>query len=104
MSSLPRGTSEDELLFSRAARAVHNLGFDTTQGDIVLYGFLVAQLWHERTAVPGPGMHAVRLIGRVFDLPGVYHRFERPALDLWSRWSLWCCGVCREHGRKPLRC
>lgn len=81
-------TSEDELLFCRAARAVRNLDFDTTQGDFVLYRFLVAQPWPERMAVPGPGMRAVRLFGRVFDLPGVYHRFERPALDLWSRWSL----------------
>jgi hypothetical protein len=39
-------------------------------------------------AVPGPGMRVVRLLGRVFDLPGVYHRFERPALDVWSRWSV----------------
>jgi hypothetical protein len=68
--------------------AVRNLDFDTTQGDFVLYRFLVAQPWPERMAVPGPGMRAVRLFGRVFDLPGVYHRFERPALDLWSRWSL----------------
>ena len=81
-------TESDELLFARAARAVRNLDFDTTQGDFVLYRFLVAQPWPERMAVPGPGMRVVRLLGRVFDLPGVYHRFERPALDVWSRWSV----------------
>ena len=42
----------------------------------------------ERMALPH--MRAVRLLGRVFDMPGVYHRFERPALDLsrWCRWSV----------------
>ena len=79
-------TGVDEILFERAACAVRNLDFDTTQGDFILYRFLVAQPWPERMAVPG--MRAVRLLGRVFDLPGVFHRFERPALDIWSRWSV----------------
>ena len=81
-------TGTDELLFARAAVAVRNVDFDSMQGDFVLYRFLVAQPWSERMAVPGPGMRVVRLLGRVFDLPGVYHRFERPALDVWSRWSV----------------
>ena len=83
-----RDVGTDQLLFSRADYAVRNLDFDTVQGDFVLYRFLVAQPWPERMAVPGPGMRAVRLLGRTFDLPGVYHRFERPALDVWSRWSV----------------
>jgi hypothetical protein len=36
----------------------------------------------------GPNMQGIRLLGRAFDLPGMYHRYERPILDLWCRWSL----------------
>jgi hypothetical protein len=32
-------------------------------------------------------MHVVRLMGRAFDLDGIYHRYERPLLDHWSSWS-----------------
>ena len=84
-------TGVDEILFDRAACAVRNLDFDTTQGDFILYRFLVAQPWPERMAVPG--MRAVRLLGRVFDLPGVFHRFE---LDTWSRWLWWPSHAWRE--------
>jgi hypothetical protein len=52
----------------------------------LLYRFLVAHPWCEDMAISH--MRAVRLLGRVFDLPGVYHRFERPVLDLWCRWSV----------------
>lgn len=51
-----------------------------------MYRFLVVHPWTERMAQPH--MLAARLLGRVFDLPGVYHRFERPAADIWTRWGL----------------
>ena len=73
-------------LLSRARRAVHRVDFNTQEGDFLLYRCIVAHPWPERTALPH--MRAVRLLGRAFDLPGVYHRFERPALDVWTRWSL----------------
>jgi hypothetical protein len=41
-------------------------------------------------------MRAVRLLGRMFDLPGMHHRFERPIADAWCRWSLyWLWGLSR---------
>ena len=80
-------TDAEGRLFRRAVLAVRCVDFDSLQGYFLFFRFLVAQPWPERMAVPGTGMRAVRLLGRVFDLPGVYHRFERPALDIWSRWS-----------------
>jgi hypothetical protein len=75
-------------IFDRAATAVQNTDFDSAQGDFLLFRCLVAHPWPERMAAQG--MHSVRLpgLGRIFDLPGVYRRFERPVLDLWCRWSL----------------
>jgi hypothetical protein len=40
---------------------------------------LVAQPWPERLA--DPGMRAVRLLGRMFDLPGMYHRPTAASAD-----------------------
>ena len=65
---------------------MRQVNFSSAQGDFLLYRSLVAHPWPERSALPH--MRAVRLLGRIFDLPGVYHRFERPALDTWTRWSL----------------
>jgi hypothetical protein len=78
---------EDHLL-ARAARAARHADLNTAQGDFLMYRLLVAHSWPERMALPHRDMRAVRLLGRVFDMPGVYHRFERPALDLWCRWSV----------------
>jgi hypothetical protein len=33
-------------------------------------------------------MRLVRLLGRAFDLPGIFHRYERPISDAWCYWSL----------------
>ena len=75
----------EDRLFARALRAVLRTDLNSAQGDFLLHRLLVAHPWPERMALPH--MRAVRLLGRVFDLPGVYHRFERSALDLWCRWS-----------------
>jgi hypothetical protein len=80
------GREPDALLFDRAVAAVQSTDVDSAQGDFLLFRFLVAHPWPERMAAPE--MHAVRLLGRVFDLPGVYHRSERPTVDVWCRWSL----------------
>ena len=80
------GAEQEDRLFSRAARAARRADLNTAQGDFLSFRLLVAHPWPERMAQPH--MRAVRLLGRVFDLAGVYHRFERPALDLWTRWSL----------------
>ncbi len=61
--------------------------FDSPEGDFIIYRLLVAQPWPERLV--DPGMRTVQLLGRVFDLPGMYHRFERPIADAWCRWSLY---------------
>ena len=79
------GRRPEHLLFRRIRCAIKNLNFDSPEGDFVLYRLVVAQPWSERMACPG--MRSVRLLGRAFDLAGVYHRFERPILDQWSRWS-----------------
>ena len=76
----------EDRLFDRAARSLQRLDFNSTEGDFLLHRFLVVHPWPERMALPH--MRAVRLLGRAFDLPGVYHRFERPAADMWTRWSL----------------
>ena len=80
------GAEQEDRLFRRAARAARRVNLNTAQGDFLSFRLLLTHPWPERMAQPH--MRAVRLIGRVFDLPGVYHRFERPALDLWTRWSL----------------
>jgi len=80
------GRVSDQHLFDRAIIAVREAEFDSAQGDFLLYRFLVVHPWSERVAAPG--MQAVRLLGRVFDASGVFHRFERPCSDLWCRWSL----------------
>ena len=79
------GRPQEDWLFRRIPRAILNVNFNTPEGDFILYRLLVAQPWPEHLACPG--MRAVRLLGRAFDLPGVYHRFERPILDAWCRWS-----------------
>ena len=76
----------EDRLFARAVRAAQRINLDSAQGDFMLYHLLVAHPWPERMALPH--MRAVRLLGRIFDLCGVYHRFERPALDFWCHWSL----------------
>ena len=80
------GCEPEDHLLARAARAARHADLNTAQGDFLMYRLLVAHPWPERMALPH--MRAVRLLGRVFDMPGVYHRFERPALDLWCRWSV----------------
>jgi len=80
------GREPEDLLFDRARRAVRRADLNSHQGDFLIYRLLVAHPWPESTA--RPHMRVVRLMGRAFDLPGVYHRFERPALDLWCRWSV----------------
>lgn len=88
------GHEPEDNLLSRAARAVRRVELNSAEGDFLTYRFLLAHPWPERMALPH--MRAVRLLGRVFDLPGVYHRFERPAIDLWCRWSerwLWKLSV-----------
>jgi hypothetical protein len=80
------GRPPEHWLFRRIRRAICNINFDTPEGDFILYRLLLAQTWPERLACPG--MRAVRLMGRAFDLPGVYHRFERPILDIWCRWCI----------------
>ena len=80
------GRDTDATLLDRAVAAIRGSDFDTEQGDFLLYRFLAAHPWSERVAAPG--MRAVRLLGRVFDLAGVPHRFERPVSDVWCRWSL----------------
>lgn len=80
------GHPPEALLFRRIRRTITNTEFDSPEGDFILYRLLVAQPWPERLA--GHGMRAVRLLGRTFDLPGMFHRFERPILDAWCRWSL----------------
>ena len=80
------GRVSDQRLFDCAIIAVRDAEFDSAQGDFLLYRFLVVHPWSERVAAPG--MRAVRLLGRVFDASGVFHRFERPCSDLWCRWSL----------------
>jgi len=72
-------------LFRRIRRAMNSLDFDTPEGDFILYRLLLSQPWSERMACPG--MHVVRLMGRAFDLDGIYHRYERPLLDRWCGWS-----------------
>ena len=80
------GCEPEDRLFDRACRAMRRLDLDSSQGDFIVYRFLIAHPWSETMA--RPHMRCVRLVGRIFDLPGVYHRFERPALDLWCRWSV----------------
>jgi hypothetical protein len=80
------GRPPEDWLFRRIRRAICTVDFNSPEGDFILFRLLVAQPWSERLACPD--MRAVRLLGRAFDLPGVYHRFERPILDLWCRWSL----------------
>jgi len=80
------GCEPEDRLFDRACRAMRRLDLDSSQGDFIIYRFLIAHPWSETMA--RPHMRCVRLVGRIFDLPGVYHRFERPALDLWCRWSV----------------
>ena len=80
------GRPPDSWLFRRIRRAILNVDFNSHEGNFILYRLLVAQPWSERHSCPN--MRAVRLLGRAFDLPGIYHRFERPILDLWCRWSL----------------
>ena len=80
------GRDTDGTLLDRAVAAIRGSDFDTEQGDFLLYRFLAAHPWSERVAAPG--MRAARLLGRVFDLAGVPHRFERPVSDVWCRWSL----------------
>ena len=80
------GRDPECALLRRVRRAAVQLDFDSPEGDFVLYRLLVAQPWSERMTCPG--MRLVRLLGRAFDLPGVPHRFERPLLDLWCRWSI----------------
>ena len=80
-----RLTGAEYFLLRRIRRAITCVAFDTPEGDFIIYRLLLAQPWAER--VSSPGMRAVRLLGRAFDLPGVYHRFERPLLDVWCRWS-----------------
>ena len=79
------GREPEDRLLSRAAQAARRIDLNSVEGDFLTYRLLVAHPWPERMALPH--MRVVRLLGRVFDLPGVYHRFERPALDLWSKWS-----------------
>ena len=79
--------SGHSFLLRRVRRAVEGVQFDSREGDFIIYRLLVAQPWPERLA--DPGMRTVRLLGRVFDLPGMYHRFERPIADAWCRWSLY---------------
>ena len=76
----------EDQLFDRASRAMRRVDLNSQEGDFLVYRFLIAHPWREDMALPH--MRAVRLLGRVFDLPGVYHRFERPALDVWCRWSI----------------
>ena len=73
-------------LLARARNAFASLVFDSPEGDFILYRLLVAQPWSERLS--DPGMRAARLFGRVLDLPGMFHRFERPIADAWCKWSL----------------
>jgi hypothetical protein len=80
------GYERDSLLPDRVRRAITRLDFDSPEGDFLLYRLLVAHPWSERMACPG--MPVVRLLGNAFDRPGVFHRFERPVLDMWSRWSV----------------
>ena len=68
------GREPEHFLFRRIRRVTSTLDFNSTEGDFLLYRLLLAQPWPERVA--GGGMRAVRLLGRAFDLPGVYHRFE----------------------------
>ena len=79
------GRAPQHDLFRRIRRAMNSLDFDTPEGDFILYRLLLAQPWSERMACPG--MHVVRLMGRAFDLDGIYHRYERPLLDRWCGWS-----------------
>jgi hypothetical protein len=81
------GHTGHSFLLRRVRRAVGGAHFDSPEGDFIIYRLLVAQPWPERLA--DPGMRTVRLLGRVFDLPGMYHRFERPIADAWCRWSLY---------------
>jgi len=88
------GREPMDLLFRRIRRAAATLDFDSPEGDFILFRLVVGQPWSERMACPG--MRLTRLLGRAFDLPGIYHRFERPAFDAWSRWSLrWLWGLSR---------
>ena len=80
------GRAPHEELFADTTLAIQNVDFNSSEGDFLTFRFLIAHPWAERMATPG--MRGVQLLGRVFDLPGVYHRYERPALDLWCRWSL----------------
>ena len=80
------GREPEDELFHRICEAANRIDFDSPEGDFILYRLAVAQPWAERLACPN--MLLVRLLGRAFDLPGVYHRFERPILDELSRWSL----------------
>ena len=88
------GREPTDLLFRRIRRAAATLDFDSPEGDFILFRLVVGQPWSERMACPG--MRLTRLLGRAFDLAGIYHRFERPAFDAWSRWSLrWLWGLSR---------
>jgi len=81
------GHTGHNFLLRRVRRAFGYVQFDSPDGDFLIFRLLLAQPWSERLA--DPGMRAVRLLGRVFDLPGMFHRFERPIADVWCRWSLY---------------
>ena len=72
-------------LLRRVRRVTAGMDFYSIEGHFIIYRMLLAHPWSERLA--SPGMRCVRLLGRVFDLPGIYHRYERPILDAWCRWS-----------------
>ena len=73
-------------LLHRIRCAAARLDFDSPEGDFVLFHLIAASPWSERVA--SPGMRLVRLLGRAFDLPGIFHRYERPISDAWCYWSL----------------
>jgi hypothetical protein len=93
------GHTGHSFLLRRIRRAVGGAHFDSPEGDFIIYRLFVTQPWPGRLA--DPGMRTNRLLGRVFDLPGMYHRFERPIADAWCRWSFIGCGVSRASGAKP---
>ena len=80
------GREPDHGFPDRVRQAVPSFDFDSPEGDFVLYRLLVAQPWSLRIAPPA--MPLAHLLGSAFDRPGVFHRFERPVLDIWSRWSV----------------
>ena len=73
-------------LLRRIRCAAARLDFDSPEGDFVLFHLIAAAPWSERVA--SPGMRLVRLLGLAFDLPGIFHRYERPISDAWCYWSL----------------